>query len=147
MVMDERHRRRMAGFTLIEILVVIAILAVIGSVAVVKYMAYLKDASVKTAELRLREVAKTLEIYYSQNMKYPETLDELVTPQDTTKQGVLKASALVDPWKNPIEYTPAEGQEPPFELVSYGPDGREGTEDDIRYSILETAETEGMQGR
>ncbi|MBN1421392.1 MAG: type II secretion system protein GspG [Planctomycetes bacterium] len=134
--------RNRAGFTLLEVLVVIAILAIIASVAVVKYMAYLKDASVKTAEMRLREVGKTLEIYYSNNFQYPETLEELVAPQEEGKSSVLKASALVDPWKNPIEYVVREGEEPPFDLISYGPDGREGTEDDISYATIEAMEEE-----
>jgi general secretion pathway protein G len=135
-----RARSRSRGFTLIEILVVIAILAVIGSVAVVKYMAYLRDASVDTARMKLREVGKTIEIYYSRNLKYPETIEELVTPREEGKMSVLKAGALLDPWKNPIQYVlvanPAPG-DTPFDLVSFGPDGREGTEDDIRYSTLE----------
>ncbi len=135
-----RNRSRRGGFTLIEILVVIAILAVIGSVAVVKYMAYLKEATVETAQVKLREVGKTIEIYYTRNLKYPETIEDLVTPREDGKQSVLKASALVDPWKNPIQYVlvanPAPG-DAPFDLVSFGPDGREGTEDDIRYSSLD----------
>jgi general secretion pathway protein G len=133
-------RSRRGGFTLIEILVVIAILAVIGSVAVVKYMSYLREASVDTARMKLREVGKTIEIYYSRNLKYPEMIEDLVTPREEGKQGVLKPGALVDPWKNPIQYVqvanPALG-ESPFDLVSFGPDGREGTDDDIRYSAME----------
>lgn len=141
-----KARGRRGGFTLIEILVVIAILAVIGSVAAVKYMAYLKDAAVKTAGLKIRELEKTVELYYSQNQRYPETLDELVTPEEEGKQSVLKASGLLDPWKNRIQYEITEGQEPPFELISFGPDGREGTEDDISLSMLEAmAEEEAVQ--
>ncbi len=135
-----RMRSRRDGFTLIEVLVVIAILAVIGSVAVVKYMAYLREAAVDTARMKIREVGKTIEIYYSRNLKYPETIEELVTPREEGKQSVLKAGALVDPWKNPMQYVivdnPAPG-DPPFDIVSLGPDGREGTEDDIRYSAME----------
>jgi general secretion pathway protein G len=139
-----RSRRR--GFTLIEILVVIAILAVIGSVAAVKYMAYLKDAAVKTAGIKLRELEKTVELYYSQHQKYPETLDELVTPQEVGAQSVLKKSGTLDPWKSPILYEVTAGQEPPFELTSFGPDGRQGTEDDITLSMLEAqAEEEAVR--
>jgi len=69
----QETRRRRRGFTLIEILVVIAILAVIGSVAAVKYMAYLKDANIKTAGIKIRELEKTIELFYSQHQRYPET--------------------------------------------------------------------------
>ncbi len=143
-MLKARSRRR--GFTLIEILVVIAILAIIGSVAAVKYMAYLKDAAVKTAGIKIRELEKTIELYYSQNQRYPETLDELVTPEEEGKQSVLKQSGLLDPWKHLITYEVTEGMEPPFELISFGPDGREGTEDDISLSALEAlAEEEAVQ--
>ena len=142
--MQKRNARRQ-GFTLIEILVVLAILGIVGTVGVVKYMAYLKDAAVDTAEVKLREVGKTLEIYYSQNFTYPETLEELVAPEEEGKEAVLKASALVDPWKNEIQYTPNQGEDPPFDLISAGPDGMEGTEDDIDYHLLdEKLEGEGL---
>jgi general secretion pathway protein G len=139
-------RRTRRGFTLIEILVVIAILAIIGSVAAVKYMAYVKEAAIKTAGIKLREIEKTVELYYSQHQKYPETLDELVTPLEEGKQSVLKASGLLDPWKSKILYEVTPGQEPPFELTSLGPDGRQGTEDDITLSQLEAvAEEEAVK--
>ena len=86
----QETRRRRRGFTLIEILVVIAILAVIGSVAAVKYMAYLKDANIKTAGIKIRELEKTIELFYSQHQRYPETLEELVTPVEEGHQSVLK---------------------------------------------------------
>ncbi len=142
MEMKMRKRKQRGGFTLIEILVVIAILGLLGSFAVLKYMSYLKKAAVKTAEMKLREVGKALEIYYSQNMKYPETLDELVNPEEEGKEGVLKPSALLDPWKNEIQYTLHEGEDPPFTLVSFGPDGQEGTDDDIDYASIEENQEE-----
>ncbi len=132
-----RKRRRSYGFTLIEILVVIAILGIIGSVAVVKYLAYLKEAAVDTAEMKIREVGKILEIYYARNLRYPETLEELVMPEEEDKEAVLKRSALVDPWKNEIQYIVTEDEDQPFELISFGADGQEGTEDDIQYSMME----------
>src|SRR5210317_992418 len=106
--MKQPNERRQ-GFTLIEILVVLAILGIVGTVGVVKYMAYLKDAAVDTAAVKLREVGKTLELYYSQNFKYPETLEELVAPEEEGKEAVLKASAVLDPWKNEIQYAPNPG--------------------------------------
>ena len=145
-MMKTRANEKRGAFTLIEILVVIAILGLLGSFAVLKYMSYLKKAAVKTAEMKLREVGKALEIYYAQNMKYPETLDELVNPEEEGKEGVLKPSALLDPWKNEIQYTLHEGEDPPFTLISLGPDGQEGTDDDIDYATLEENQEETAPG-
>ena len=136
----KQSRRRHAGFTLIEILVVIAILGIIGSVAVVKYMAYMKNAAISTAELKLREVGKAIQFYNLQNHRYPETLEELVTPLEEGQDSVLSRGALVDPWKNPIQYTLNEGGDPPFDLISPGPDGQEGTDDDIDFNLLDELE-------
>ena len=102
------------------------------------------DAAIDTAEVKLREVGKTLEIYYSQNFNYPETLDELVSPEEEGKEAVLKASALMDPWKNELQYVPTPGEDPPFELISFGPDGMEGSEDDLDYHALDDLEGEDM---
>ena len=132
---SRRHGRR--GFTLIEILVVIAILGLLGSVAVVKYMSYLEDAAVKTTGEKLRELKKVLEVYYSQNMKYPEELNLLVEPEDETKEGVLNKSGLYDAWKQEIQYAVTENDEHPFELYSFGPDRQDGTDDDINIWELE----------
>ena len=140
--MKMQKKKKRGAFTLIEVLVVIAILGLLGSFAVLKYMSYLKRAAVKTAEMKLREVGKALEIYYSQNMKYPETLDELVNPEEEGKEGVLKPSALLDPWKHEIQYTLHEGEDPPFSLISLGPDGQEGTDDDIDYGTIEENQEE-----
>ena len=144
--MKRNENKRSKGFTLIELLVVIAILGLLGTFAVIKYVSYLKEAAVDTAKMKLKEIGKALEIYYSQNLKYPESLEELVTPEDETKEGVLKKSALIDPWKNEIQYTLREGEDPPFSLISLGPDGQEGTEDDIDYHLLEEEEAGGEQG-
>lgn len=135
--MRTRTSRRRGGFTLIEILVVLAILGIVGTVGVVKYLSYLRDASVDTAKLRLREVDRVLKIYYAKNFRYPETLEELVSPEDVEEEGVLKPSALLDPWKNEIQYAPTGAEDPPFDLISFGPDGLEGTEDDIDLYLLE----------
>ncbi len=132
-----RRRQRGRGFTLIEILAVIAILGIVGTVAVVKYMSYIESAAVRTAEVKIREVAKAVEIYYGRHLAYPETLDILITPEDETEKGVLKRSSLYDPWKNEMQYIITEGDDPPFDLISFGPDGQEGTDDDISYSALE----------
>ena len=139
--MDRRNRKR-AGFTLIEILAVIAILGIIGSVAVVKYMSYMKGAAIDSAELKIRKIGEVLEAHYFQNKKYPETLEELVEPEEEDKEAVLKKSALYDPWDNPFQYSVSEGQEHPFELISFGPDGQEGTEDDINYWEMEEKDPE-----
>jgi len=132
-----KHSEKHSGFTLIEILAVIALLGIIGSVAVVKYMSYVKNATIETAGLKLKELGKVVEVYYFQKKAYPETLEELAEPQEENVDPLIKKSALFDPWKNEVQYSVTEGDEHPFSLISFGPDGQEGTEDDINYWELE----------
>ena len=143
--MMRRRSSRRRGFTLLEILVVIAILGLLASVAVVKYMAYLEDAAVDTAKAKLREVRTALQAHYMRHQAYPEELLLLVEPEDEEEDGVLSRSALYDPWKNELIYSVTEGEEHPFQLISMGPDKQEGTEDDIDAWALdeETPEEEG----
>ena len=65
-------------------------------------------------------------------------------PEEEGKEAVLKASALIDPWKNELQYVPNPGEDPPFELISFGPDGMEGSEDDLDYHALDDLDGEEM---
>ena len=100
------------------------------------------------AVLQIQEINNVLDIYLKHNGFYPTTeqgLEALVTkpktdpqPENYAEGGYLKRVPM-DPWGNPIIYR-RNGEEGPIEIISCGPDGEEGTKDDITNYIEEYTE-------
>lgn len=123
---------RAAGFTLIEILIVVVILGILGATILPNIMSSPDKARVQAAKTDLRSISNALDLYRLDNFDYPSTdqgLEALVTRPSTAKnwnpEGYLKKSPE-DPWENAYIYT-NNGRG--FELLSYGKDGQQGGED------------------
>lgn len=149
--MTAHSMRRMAGaggrgFSLLEVMIVLVIiLAIMGLVAVNIFSARDK-ATVRTVQLQLGTIKESLRAFNVEFLRYPteeEGLEvlwnkEALDPDaDTTKwRAFLEEPTLRDAWNHEWVYRPATGTEDaesgrPFELFSVGPDGEEGSEDDI----------------
>jgi general secretion pathway protein G len=129
-------RDRDGGFTLVELLVVLVILSLIMGLVGPRVLGYLSDARARSAKLQIDSLGAALDLFYLDAGRYPsqsEGLDVLVK-RPPSIQGwngpYLKQSALpVDPWGNAYVYK-VPGENAPFQIVSYGSDGREGGSDD-----------------
>jgi general secretion pathway protein G len=129
---DLRGRRAEAGFTLVEILVVITIIGLIMSLVGPRVLSYLSDSQVKTARIQIQGFSAALDLYYLDNGRYPsssEGLNALTQKPDgaaTWNGPYLNGNAVPkDPWGRPYVYK-VPGQHGPYEVVSLGPEGREG---------------------
>ena len=133
-----RFRRR-RGFTLMEILLVLAILVVLGSMVGVGYVQIQKNAYINTAKTQVTALEKAVNFYILDVGSAPPAdtgLSALLTPPgelpDPTKwKGpyLEKQDLPVDPWNNPYVYElTGPGQ---FRISSWGPDGISGGTDDI----------------
>ena len=116
------------GFTLIEILVVVAIIGMLGAVAVPAYINYLADARIETTRSLIKNVEDTLVAYYGKHGKYPDSLDVLT--QETEDEDAPLKGDITDPWGNDLKYEKRTGKKMPI-ISSAGPDGDFGTKDDI----------------
>ncbi len=116
-----------AGFSLLEIMVVITIMAMIMGAISVGVMTYLDKAKGKQAAMDIKTISNALDLYKSEFGKYPDSLDALV------KEKILKEKKVPkDPWGNEYVYiTPGSNNPDGFDLYSFGKDGREGGGDDI----------------
>lgn len=130
-------RRTQAGMTLIEIIIVIVliggVLAVVGS----KIMGNSDRAKFKLAETQVGQLAAQIEQYNSDVGEYPNELADLVKdPQTSGWLGpYTREDQLKDPFNHELQYT-VPGEDGPFDLISYGKDGKPGGESvnaDIRY--------------
>lgn len=116
------------GFTLIEILVVVAIIGMLGAVAVPAYMSHLKEARVEAARETIKGVETALEMYsIKHGGRYPDSLDVLT--QGTEDEDPLLKGDYVDPWGTEIKYE-KRGKKQPL-LTSAGEDEAFGTDDDL----------------
>ena len=121
-----------AGFTLVEMLVVLTIIALILGLVGPRVLNYLSDSRVKTAKLQIESFGSSLDLFYLDNGRYPTTsegLDALVerpTGVEVWNGPYIKGGKVPsDPWGHPYQYhSPVENA--PYEIVSYGSDGREG---------------------
>src|SRR5262245_11266327 len=118
-----------AGFTLVEMLVVLTIIALVMGLVGPRVLNYLGDSKIKTARVQIQSLSAALDLYYLDNGQYPqgnEGLSALVQrPSAATRWNgpYLKSNLVpVDPWGRPYVYR-SPGQHGAYDIVSLGPDG------------------------
>ena len=128
-----RPTRPKSGFTLIELIVVIALVAVLAAVVAPNLLGKAGEANRKSALVQLEKISSAVELYRLETGRYPDELIDLVEqPQGLDRwQGpyVRKRSQLVDPWGNELMIK-VPGDKGAFDIVSYGGDGQPGGEGD-----------------
>ena len=116
------------GFTLVELLVVVAILGILATMAVVNIAGKTDDAKITTCQTSVKTIRDAAILYQTKKGKFPRTVEDL-TAEDSRGVSYLDESAARDPWDNDYKFE-TKGQK--FVVISAGPDMQFGTEDDIR---------------
>ena len=130
-------RRFKAGFTLIELMIVIVILGLLAALVAPKFLKSGEEAKVTTTQVQMKNIEEALKLYKLHNSVYPTTeqgLKALVEKPETEPvpknwKGPYMDEVPKDAWGNDFIYI-SDGKH--FTLISPGPDGEEGTEDDIK---------------
>ncbi len=115
-----------AGFTLVELMVVIAIIAILATIVGVNVLGAMDDADVGKAQAQIRNFKTALVSYKLKFKKFPSTSEGLEALVNNSKGiSFLDATQVpLDPWGNPYHYT-LEGSRK-YRVVSYGADGAPG---------------------
>lgn len=125
---------RQQGFTLIEVMIVVAILGILATLVVVNVAGNTDKALVTATKSDLQAISQALDLYKLDNFRYPTTdqgLEALVIKPDNARnwpQGGYLKKVPVDQWKNPYVYL-SPGANGAFDLYSLGADGTEGGEE------------------
>jgi len=133
-----------SGFSLVEILIALTLIGIAGSFVVGKIFESLKEGQVSATKTQVRNLANLMKDYRRRCNRYPSTeqgLDALVAKPTTGKEcknyppeGFLDGAIPQDPWGEEFVYS-FEGKK--IDIVSFGPDQEEDTDDDISLSQLQ----------
>jgi general secretion pathway protein G len=124
------------GFTLLELVIVIAILSLLAAIIAPKMMGRADDAKIADAKIQIRNIETALKLYKLDNGSYPDTeqgLEALISkpatgnvPNKYREGGYLEQKKVpLDPWGNPYIYV-SPGIHGDFDILSYGSDGKDG---------------------
>ena len=135
---NRSHRGASRAFTLIELLLVLVILGILAAIVVPKFSGRTEQARQTAAQSQISTFGTALDAFEVDNGYYPKgkngLLDLVQMPRDSQnwKGPYLKGSIPLDPWGHPYIYECPGKQNPTsYDIMSMGPDGRIGTEDDI----------------
>ena len=141
-LINENHIKRLkepaddAGFSLVELMVVVYIMGLLATVVLVNVLGNVDKSRLQKARVDIGQLEQSLDRYRLELMTYPtieQGLDALVTapsglrnPEMYPKEGFIKRLPD-DPWGNPYQYSyPGEFGE--VDVYSYGADGQPGGE-------------------
>ncbi len=136
--MNQKSMLRRAGFTLVELILVITILGIMAGVVAVNVRGTSKKAKINAAKTQIKTFETAMSSFDIHMGRYPtsdEGLKALVENPDNSEDwaGPYLQSKEVpkDPWKNDYVFNPEGTRGLDYDIYSTGPDGQDGTEDDI----------------
>jgi len=147
--------RRRRGFTLLEVLIVVAIIALLAAFVVPQFFRTHLQAKIDGTGILVSPggpVATGLNLYHLHLGEYPATLAGLTDkPEDEAKAAKWRGPYITDPaslkdaWDHDLQYKcPGDVHSDGYDLYSFGPDGQDSTDDDIaNYHVGEVIRSPG----
>ena len=135
---NQHQNRSRRAFTLIELLLVLVILGILAAIVVPKFSGRTEQARVTAAQSQISTFGTALDAFEVDNGFYPKGKgglnDLIVAPNNAGnwRGPYLKSEIPLDPWGNAYLYEcPGKHNPSSYDILSMGPDGRAGGDDDI----------------
>ena len=122
-------RRRRTGFSLVEFTAVLALMAIVAGIVTLGVRPLMVKGKQDAARTEISTIASALEAFYAAHGRHPtneEGLQVLRGKSDKLTEPLLTRDP-VDPWGHAYQYN-APGRDGPYDVVSFGADGRPGGE-------------------
>ncbi len=137
--MKKRKEGVRKGFTMVELMAVLIILGLLATLVTTKVLKQIEKAKFATTKANLKTLHMAVQQFHMDTQRFPteeEGLQILVEStgdiEDYDPDGYLEQTEIPkDGWKNEFIYDPYPESGKLFEIRSCGPDGEEGTEDDL----------------
>ncbi|MCA8960886.1 MAG: type II secretion system protein GspG [Planctomycetes bacterium] len=118
---------RSAGFSLIELIVVITIIGILATAVVMNLQGRDEDAKVAKVKADFTTCGSAIDMFKLDHGRFPDSLEELLNPPDTGNGKKYIKNMPTDPWTNePYQIETSDDGSPI--LISYGADMAEGGE-------------------
>ncbi|KAA9130774.1 type II secretion system protein GspG [Marinihelvus fidelis] len=117
-----------AGFTLVELLLVLVILALIAGLVLPGIIGKAEGAKVRAASSQISRLSMSVETFYLDTGSTPDSLEDLVNEPSSASGWngpYVKASLLKDPWGREYQFR-SPGEHGDFDIYSFGADGQQG---------------------
>jgi len=130
MKMQRKKAWREAGFSLVELMVVISIIGLLSTIVAVNVLKNKDKANAEKVRADVKAFSDAITLYHNDTGQYPSSLEDLISASVDGWDGPYVkggSSALMDPWRRPYMYAYGGGNgDYPFDIGSYGGDGAPG---------------------
>ena len=134
--MNNKNNR---GFTLIELMMVVIIIGILAAIVVPRFVGQTDKARRESAKMEIRNISMALDRYEMENGTFPTTEQGLKalmekptsSPVPRDWSGPYLKDEPKDPWLQLYQYRRPSQNSLDYDIWSWGPDGRDGTADDI----------------
>jgi general secretion pathway protein G len=136
MIGNSKKTRRARGFSLLELMLVLAIMGILMAVVAINVLGAGDKAKITATKATLKNIKTAMASYHLEYSGFPPSLQTLITTK------YLENMKLEDGWKNTLLYDPnGPNTDQPYYLGSAGPDKVVGTDDDISVWTMDGAPT------